>query len=99
MSEICGGGDLFVVDTEYLSMGGTLESHRNFLSEIIEDYLHVTAYLCENLSGAYIDSLRDYRSKFVGLPGKIVEAGSYWKWDCEQFVKDIDAADEFLYGT
>jgi hypothetical protein len=94
---ICHVPDLYVVDSEYRSMGGKLESHRNFLSEVVEDYLRITDWLCAHNEGVYINKLRNYRMKFTELPKRIVEIGGYWKWDCEQFVESIDAADEFLY--
>ena len=94
---MAGSGDLYIVDSEYMSMGGKLASHRNFLSEIIEDYLKIIDYLCQNNEGQYIESLKLYAAELRELPGKIVQGGANLKSDCQQFVQRIDEADEFLY--
>jgi hypothetical protein len=98
---ICGRNagvqDLYIVDGEYLSMGGKLESHRNFLSEVVEDYLKITEYLCAHNEGQYIEKLSGYRRKFADIPTKVIDVGACWKQDCEQYIEKVDEADEFLY--
>jgi hypothetical protein len=89
--------NLYIVDSEYGDAGSKLEGYRDFLGELIEDYLRITEYLCAHNQGRYIEKLKNYRNRFVELPGKIAEAGASWKQDCERFVEEIDIADEFLY--
>jgi hypothetical protein len=92
-----GAGNLYIVDSEYQGMGEALERHRDALIEMIAEYLKVTGWLCVAGEGQHIDALRRYREHLMELPTAIAEAGAHFKQDCEQFVLEIDQADELLY--
>jgi len=91
------GGNLYIVDIELLDTGGKLASHRNFLSEVIEDYLHIMDYITSSQKGEAIQAIKDITDQLRNVPSSIVEAGMNYKLDCEQYVSDIDAADRFAF--
>jgi hypothetical protein len=91
-------GDLYVVDEEFSARGGELARHRNFFCEVIIEYVAIVDYLCANIQGDTADAIREIADSLRDTPAQIMQTGSSYQSDCEQFVAQIDAADSFLYG-
>jgi hypothetical protein len=89
--------DLYIVDSEFKNTGGKLASHRNFLSEIIEDYIKIADFLIGNQNGKYIKTLKVFVDSMREIPADIVETGEYFQSDCDNFILEINQADEYLY--
>jgi len=90
-------GNLYVDDEEFLGRGGELASHRNFFSEVLEEYIKIVDYLCDNIEGETARAIKELANSLRSVPSKIVSQGIYYQYDCEQFISEIDKADSFLY--
>ena len=97
MAGLSQGGNLYIIDNELIDTGGKLASHRNFLSEVLESYIHIMDYLTDNLEGAAVSAIKRTINQLRSIPSDIVESGMNLQFDCGQYVSEVDEADRYLY--
>ena len=91
------GGNLYIVDSEVVNAGLQLASHRDFLCESIEKYLSIMDYVTSEQEGDAINAIKGICNQLRSVPASLMEAGDNFQTDCDQYVSDIDEADQYLY--
>ncbi len=91
--------DLIVNDSDYERMGDAYISIGAYFEEIITEYCSIIDNICINgiIKGNVHDNLQTFKQMASVLSGQVETATKIVAQVCEDFVDDIDDADEDLY--
>jgi hypothetical protein len=96
-------GDLYIVDDEFVSQGHYTDKLKQELAVAMTEYIHIMDYILEDQGqqGTYVNALRNFidSNGLRGLSDRIKDGDGrgYIKWDFEQYIVEIDEADDFLF--
>ena len=91
--------ELFVDDGEYAALADAVFKLGDVIEKQLSEYLRILDIVCDTAitEGATAQNLRAFKHEFWSTLGKPNDLAYMIKTSCENFISEIDSADEYLY--